>query len=284
MHRIRILDQDEGARNSTEFLRRYRRLYISDQVAEAILNLARDWQVDKCSAAAEFARKRQRWESQGGFLDMLSVEEISGWIRSSSYIVAEAAPLATTESDLFIPVAQRVYRLPEDDWIIPLLLEPEDTILDPDLHREVLSAGPRSTGIADYGGVVPEWAASKLAGAARYAGALEVIRRNIDRSRNSQVRFMASFIFAIQGLEVFGAEEREQFGAVIRLASFNQDEIVNHVSLATNMGSKRVPMRLVGIWRTAPPVPVLVHGKSYALKVHWHYMVLRLEDVRLSQS
>lgn len=284
MHRIRILNQDEGVRNSTEFLRRYQRLYISDQVTGAILDLARGWQVDKCSATAAFARKRQRWESQGGFLDMLSVEDISGWIQSSSCIIAEVAPPATAESDLFMPVAQRVYRLPEDDWIVPLLLEPEDTILDHELYRKVLSAGPRATGIADYGGVVPEWAASKLTGAARHAGALEVIRRNTDRPPNSQVRFIASFIFAIQGLEVFDAEERERFGAVIRLASFNQDEIVNHASLATNMGSKRTPMRLMGMWRTAPPVPVLAHGKSYALKVHWHYMIMRLEDVQPSQS
>lgn len=283
MYRIRFLNQDEDARIATEFLCRYQRLYIADQVAQAILDLATGSQEDKASTIAEFVRKRQVWESGGGFLDTLSVDDISRWINSSSYIVVEAAPPATADSVLFTPVAQRVYHLPKNDWIVPLLREPEDTIIDPRLYQEMLSAGPGSTGIADYGGVLPEWGASKAAGAVRHAGALEVVRQNAARPPDSQVRFIAGFIFAIQGLKILDDEERERLGPNIRLADFGQSEIINHISLATNTGSRRSPMRLIGMWRTAPPVPVLVHGRSYALHVDWHYMIMKIEDISPQQ-
>ena len=280
MFEARIVKEDKDGRHAGALFNNYRRLFIGDQVVGGILELARDWQRDCQGATATFVQKRRRWESQGGFVETVSAGDVSSWVNSPLHIVVDApAPVSTSsEEGLLKPVAQILYQLPQSDWIVPTLLDPEDKILDRDLHAELVSAGPESSVATDYLAVMPEWAGKGLGGAGRSAGALQCVCLNAERGAHAQIRFVVGWTFAIQALEVFDPVERSRFGDTIRLASYRQGEIVNRMSLRTYLRNHKVPTRLIGKWRTGPPVPIVVLDRRYALHVHWYCLVQRLAD------
>ncbi len=287
MHGARIVQEDKDGKHAGELFNNYRRVFIGDQVVEGILELARDWQKDYQLATAAFVQKRRRWESEGGFLETISPRDISFWVNSPLHVVVDApAPVpASTSNGLLRPVAQILYKLPESDWIVPTLLDPEDKIYDRDLHTELVSAGPESSLATDYLAVMPEWTGKGLGGAVRSAGALQCVSLNAERAARTQMRFVVGWTFAIQALEVFDAEERSRYGDIVRLTSYGQGEIVNRLSLRIYLKLKDVPALLLGKWRTAPPVPIVVSGRTYALHVHWYCLVQRLADfVRASEG
>jgi hypothetical protein len=271
--RTRLLDQGGDLIHASGLLRRHRQLYIGQEMVAAILALAESSRED---ASAIFADKRERWERQGGFIESLSLEDIHGWIESDRHIVAEAS---SPQSNRFHPVAQAVFTLPAAGWVVPQLTDARDEVLDPAIHRRILQDGPRATALVDFLGVLPEWSHSRLAGSARHAGILELIRRNRSLPPKAQIRQVLGMAFAVQKLEIVNPEPKQRFGRFIELSEIGQDEIVNRASLDAIGKSVRSPAHLLGMWRSAPPVTVVLDACTFRLHVHWYCFVRLLEEV-----
>ncbi|GAB3734629.1 hypothetical protein GCM10027598_60250 [Amycolatopsis oliviviridis] len=266
----RIVTRDHDGEIARGLLDRYRAVHRSPAIVSAMLDLAAGWDKDPLEAKRVFEMKRSEWEDEGGFLEKLGTEEIGRWILSDDYVVAEAAPHLADDGGRFEAVAQRVYRLPGSDWIIPVLDAPGNEIYDRQLYDEMAEAGPLSTASFDYGGVLPEWAGQGAAGAARHTGFTEVIRRCAE----AEIRFLVGWIYSIQGLVLHDPVDRAVFGDRLALERFAQPPIINRRSLETNMGSRRLPATLLGLRRDTPPVPV-VHGeRRYGLDVHWYVLAI----------
>jgi hypothetical protein len=119
-------------------------------------------------------------------------------------------------------------------------------------------------------GVLPEWAGHGLAGAASYAGILELIRRNRSRPADAQLRYLVGHVFSVQGLDVLGGRDGATVERTIRLADFGQPEIVNERSIRTNTMSRRTPTHFIGKRTPAGGVPVVMDGARYALRAQWN--------------
>lgn len=272
----RLLGKDEDLIHVAGLLGRHQRLYIGGEMVAAILELARRTKEDPGAAAAAFASRRELWEREGGFIDALSPADVSDWIKSDFHVVAE---VSAPGSPGFLPVAQAVLTLPKGDWVVPLLTDPRDQVHDAAIHSRILAGGPRATALVDFLGVLPEWSHSRLAGSARHAALLEVIRINGTMLRENQVRQLVGLAFAVQKLEILDPAGRQEFGGVIDLAKLGQDEIVNRASLAAIGKSSRSPAHLLGLWRSAPPVKVCLEERRYLLHVHWHCFVRLIEEI-----
>ena len=203
-----------------------------------ILELRRHYHSDPGAATAAFSRKRRAWETRGGFLEMVTEKDISSWIDSDSYIVAEASQPDVAEGGDFVPVAHCVIVLPQRDWVVPRLTDQGDEIFDPVLNDALLSAGPQATALVDFLGVLPEWSGRKVAGAARYAGMREVIKQNAALPAESQVRYVVGLTFAVQALEALDPDESAMLGGLIRLVDLGQEEIVNQASTTSTIGEQ----------------------------------------------
>lgn len=278
----RVVGAGASPRDAEKIFRRYQRMFIGAQVVQAILELNETHARDPAdSVLGRFRRRRREWESQGGFLETVTAEDIATWISSDSYIVTEASDPDALRHGTFVPVAQCMYRLPahEDDWVIPLLAEPPDEIYYPALYRTILRDGPRASALVDYLGVLPGWVHRGCAGAARYAGMLEVIRRNAACADAHRIRHVVGLTFVIRGVVVPGTTGTEP-DAVLRLdRDFGQDEVVNRASERAITTSRRCPSQVLGQWRGAPAVPVTVGGRTYLLRVHWYCHVRAVSDV-----
>ena len=268
----RIVRHDENDRAASGLYHRYRRLFIGDSVATGILEFERDRRTESGRAEARFRARREQWEKRGGYVETVTLRDFSSWIASPSCIVAEATDPEIAAAGDFLPLAQAVLRLPDDDWVVPNLAEPLDEIHDRELADAIRRDGPRASALIDYLGVVPEWADNKLAGSARHAGLREVVRLNGMRPARHQVRWALGVAFAIQALSVPGRP-------AIRLSDLGHSEIVNRASMRAIGSSTRCPARIVGKWRSAPPVSVGVDGRSHLLDVHWYCYARDVRDV-----
>lgn len=281
-HCIRVANGDGDSGESGDLFAIYHRLFIGDQIVEAILDLARDRPTNPARATAAFDQKRRRWETDGGFVETLSPQAVSAWLESPSHIVAEAlftgAGAGPHNDGIGRPVGSILYELPRGEWIVPTLLGEGDTIFDQVLHDEVMAAGPDSCVATDYLGILPQHAGKGLAGAVRQAGAMRCVDLNAGRPRKEQARFVVGWTFAIQGLWVLDPEEQVEFGSAIQLSELGQAELVNLLSLRTYLAGRKVPTRLLGKYCSAPPVPIQLSGRRYAFDMHWYCMVQRLED------
>ncbi len=277
--RSRIVGTDDRLA-AEAFHRRYRRRYIGDEVVAGILELA-DASNDEQHAAAAFDAKREDWELHGGFLETLSVEDVERWLHSDSYVLVEVAAPGSDGSGCFEAVAQRLLRIPTTDWVVPLLDGPDDEVLDQPRYDAILSAGPLASALTDYLGVLPEWAGCGAAAEARYAGMLELIRRNAARPTDAKLRNLVGLIFAIQGVDVLGGRDGQAIERSIRLSDFGQREIANRASLRTNRASRRTAAHLIGRRSAGPGIPVAIGPARYALRVDWYYIVQQLDDVRI---
>lgn len=274
----RILRRDEDGSHARALFQRYRRLFIGQNVVRAILGLQAG-QHDAAAAERAFSCLRDAWETQGGFLETISPENIGTWISSDAFIVAEAADPERAATGTFTPVADCILRLPDRGWAVPKLTQPRDEVFDPDLYQAIVEDGPAAAAMIDFLGVLPAWSDKKLAGAARHAGMLELIRLNSRRSAAQQIRHVVGMTFVVRGLEILDPEERQRLGPVIRLADLGQAEVVNRASLRAIASSKRCPARPVGRWSSAPPVPIVVAGRPYGLQVHWLCHVRSVADI-----
>ncbi|WP_125734796.1 hypothetical protein [Amycolatopsis sp. WAC 04197] len=249
-----------------------------------MLNLAIGWRTNPLQAKLAFEALRPEWEDRGGFLEALMPDEVSRWIESKEYVVAEAAPSSANGHGRFEAVAQRIYRLPGSDWVIPVLEAPGNEIYDRRLYDEIAEAGPQATASFDYGGVLPAWGSRGAAGAVRHAGFTELLRRGRHAFPRSEIRFLTGWIYSIQGLVLYDPAEKAEFGDRIRLERFAQPPVINRRSLETNMGSRRMPAALLGLRRDTPPVPVLLQDRRYGLDVHWYILVVRVDDIDQSAA
>ncbi|MTD55587.1 hypothetical protein [Amycolatopsis pithecellobii] len=275
----RIVREDDDMLASTRFYDRYQQMFIGASVVQGILDLDRRYSVDPESAIREFRRKRRTWESCGGYLERITTEDIHHWISSDSYIVTEAADPDTTTAGAFSPVAQCIYKLPADEWVIPQLADPPDEIFDHELYKTIQNDGPRASALIDYLGVLPKWSDRKLAGSARFAGMLELIRQNANRASDSRIRHVIGLTFAIEGVIVpdsAGAKPRKSIRLMER---FGQEEIVNQASTRAITTSTRCPPQALGRWKSAPAVLVPVNGVPYSLQVYWYCYVRTVSDV-----
>lgn len=276
--RTRVIDGAAEPGKAVAFYRRYRRLYVGDDMALALLDLDDGWRTDRIRALARFGEKRQKWEQGGGYVENLSLDEVFAWLASGSCLIAEvAAPEARADQE-FVAVAQRMLRVPVDDWAIPLLTEPADEIADPVRYRRVVDAGWKSAAFADYWGVLPEWNGKGLAGQARYAAMRALMDRNSRLSQNDQVTSLVGMAFALQGVDVLDPDGDTVVRA-IRLRDFGQDEVANRSSLRGNTLSKRTPAHIVGKHRPAAGIPIVLDGARYALHVDWYYYAHFLDEV-----
>lgn len=266
----RILCYDSHER-AADIYRRYRELYIGEKVVRAMLELKND-----PSSATRFADRRRVWEDSGGYIESIAQSDISAWLSSGSFVVAEAAR-PDTESGRFVPVAQCVYRLPEGNWVIPVLAEPVDEIYDPILYESILADGPGATALIDYLGVLPAWSASRLAGAARYAGMQQIMRMNLLRAPGHRIKYAIGLSFAIRGLKRSPSHGDRAGSTSLTLEDdLGQGMILNSASRRAISTSARCPATLIGKWNSAPPVPVHVDGATYFLDVDWYCYVRRV--------
>jgi hypothetical protein len=272
----RLLEKDEDLAHASPLVRRLERLYIGREMVAAMLQLAEQSQEDPHTAATAFASKRRRWERDGGFIEAVSVEEATEWIQSDSYVLAQAS---APGSSCFHPVAQAVLKLPRDRWVVPLLTYARDMVHSPSIHDRILADGYRATAMVDFLGVLPEWSHTRLAGSARRAGIMELIRRNRFLPREHQIRQLMGLSFAVQRLEILDSAHRKRFGRFVELTELGQEEIVNRASMSAIGRSLRSPAHLLGQWRSAPPVEVCLDGRSYLLHVQWSCFVRLIEEV-----
>ncbi|MGQ0679989.1 MAG: hypothetical protein ACT4OM_10125 [Actinomycetota bacterium] len=274
------MTKDIDGRHARALFDNYRRLFIGDQVVGSILELAHDWQHDRQGAKARFVESRRLWETRGGFLETISCEDISYWVRDPLHILVDfpVSELRSTDDGCLKPVAQILYKVPQDDWIVPTLLSPQDKIFDRELHAEMLSAGPGASLATDYLYVLPGWTGRGLGEAVRSKGAMECASMNAGRDAHAQMRYVVGWTFGIHALEVLDPEERLRFGDILRLSSYQQGEVINRLSPRVYLTNRRVPARLLGKWQSAPPVPIVVSDKPYALHVNWYCLVQRLSD------
>lgn len=273
----RILSHDETGHHGAALFQRYRRLFIGDSIVRGILALKR--REHDPVARAQFARHRQAWKDCGGFIETITLENVVSWVRSNEYILAEAADLDSNEGWPFTPVAECVFRLSTDRWLVPRLVEPLDEIYDSKRYERIVEDGPQASAVIDFLGVLPELAGKGLAGSARYAGMLEIIAQNEKRPPEQRIRHILGMTFAVQGLEILNPEELATHGRFIWLSDLGQDEIINRASVEAISKSKRCPAYSIGRWAGALPVPVTDDGRSYRLHVHWYCNVRDTQDL-----
>lgn len=254
-------------------------MFIGARVVQAILQLNESHRLDPEPAIDEFRQKRQDWEAQGGYLESVTVEDIATWVLSDSHIVVEASDPDALKNGSFVPVTQCVYQLPRNEWIIPQLAEPPDEIYNPELYDTIVRSGPQANALIDYLGVLPEWTNRGCAGAARYAGMLEVMRRNAALADADRIRHVVGLTFAIQGVVIPDLSETESDAALRLDRDFGQGEIVNCASMQAITTSRRCPSKVLGRWKDASMVPVTIDDRLYLLQVYWYCHVRGVSDV-----
>lgn len=268
----RILGYDDHE-CAADLYRRYRELYIGEEVVRAMLELTGD-----PTSASRFEDRCLAWEEGGGYIESLTESEISTWISSGSFVVAEAA-CPDSGSGRFVPVAQCVYHLPEDNWVIPVLTEPADEIYDPILYESILDDGPGASALIDYLGVLPAWSDNRLAGVARYAGMRQIVRMNPRRAPSHRIKYAVGLSFAIRGLKLPAAHGDHPGDTALTLEpGRGQRVILNSASRRAISTSAQCPATLVGKWNSAPLVPVPVAGSTYFLDVDWYCYARRVPD------
>jgi hypothetical protein len=279
--RTRIIDNAADVDKVMAFHQRYRRLFIGADLVTALLDLADGWEKDRRQAVDVFQQKRQKWEQGGGYMENLAPQDMLDWLASGLCLIAEVAAPEAIEDQEFVAVAQRVLRMPSDGWVMPLLQEPADEIIDPVRYQNLLDSGWKAAALADYWGVLPEWNGKGLAAEARYAGMKALIDRNKLLAENERLSSVVGMAFAVQGMDVLGGDREKTVTRTIRLCEFAQGEIANQSSLRGNTMSKRTPAHILGKCRPTFGIPVLVAGVWYSLRVHWYCYIHLLDEVAL---
>lgn len=277
--RTRILDQGSDERDVIAFYRRYQQLYIGAEVARGLMDLAAGWPVDRVGAQRLFAERRRKWETGGGYIEQVTLDEVRLWLASGCWLIAEVAAPGTAEGEPFTAVAQRMLKIPADGWAVPLLQEPTDEISDRPRYQALLRGGWRAAAFADYWGVLPPWSGMGLAAQARYTGMRALIKRNESLPPDGQVSCLVGIAFAVQGMEVLGGPDGMTVQQVILLSQFGEPEVANQSSLRANTCSKRCPAHIVGKLRPVSGFPVVVDGVQHRLRVDWYYYIHFLEEV-----
>lgn len=270
--RILILSKDVSGGISDSFYERYQSRFIGDKVVAAFLHLKEH--LHNCSARQDFVTQSERWVRRGGYLETLSVRDISCWINSNDYIVTEAA--VKEVDNVFTPVADCVIKLPTSDWVVPHL-ETEIEVYDHEVYQSVLDCGYEANAIIDYLSVQSNISGRSFAGEVRFAGLKEIGRLNEFRDEERKIRNVLGLTFAIQGLEIRGVEQ--EHGTKIMLSEIGLPEIVNNASMTAISSSKRCPATLLGKWRAPEAIPIVVGGVSYLLHVQWYCFVRKMSLV-----
>jgi len=277
--RTRVLDRNSDERDVIAFYHRYQRLYIGAEVARALMELAAGWTQDADAARRLFAERRRKWESTGGYIEQVALDDVRRWMASGAFRIAEVAAPGAAAGGPFTAVAQRMLQLPVDGWAVPLLQEPADEIFDRPRYEAMLNSGWTTAAFADYWGALPEWSGMGLAAEARYTGMQALIQQNESLPPDSQLSCLVGIAFAVQGLEVLGGPEGTTVRQVIRLSDFGEPEVANKRSLLKNSRSKRSPGHIVGKLRPASGFPVMVDGVQHSLRVDWYYYIHFLHEV-----